>query len=270
MNKPGQLTRVCSSCGVQKPLSAFLQLSSGQGTTYGTVCADCRRTVIEPKQPKTTKDSGDTGDSNSSSTSFRFRLDAKAKITAELEKKRISQHIKDEYEEETKKRDLDKVEKEVQTEHKEKEAKDHRKFYIETKKQGFLADTKKSVAIKQTTRYRETLDKKTSQQVDERTRAIEAKELEDEIEQELHLTTVDLANQFYDPQFAEIRHHSSLFVQFKQWLGSSSPLGRANAIKAMEMLQKKEQINTDNKSQNNDPLTEFIEKKWSPSSKRGK
>lgn len=37
------LSKTCSVCGLQKSLSAFLELTGSQGTTYGNVCSACRR-----------------------------------------------------------------------------------------------------------------------------------------------------------------------------------------------------------------------------------
>src|SRR5262245_33172813 len=41
-NLTSQLTRTCSVCGIEKPLSAFLQLDPTHGTSYGKICAKCR------------------------------------------------------------------------------------------------------------------------------------------------------------------------------------------------------------------------------------
>jgi len=118
MDKSSQLTRICSSCGVQKPLSAFLQLGGTQGTTYGTICSDCRRSVLAPKQPPSQKE----GDE---STKSGFRIGAKAKITADLEKKRQFQDLKESHQIEKRRREELKEKTEVTKEIKEKAEKDH-------------------------------------------------------------------------------------------------------------------------------------------------
>ncbi len=38
------LTRVCRGCALEKPLSAFLQLTGAHGTNYATLCSTCRAT----------------------------------------------------------------------------------------------------------------------------------------------------------------------------------------------------------------------------------
>jgi hypothetical protein len=51
MNKPTpNLTKTCSICGLQKPLTAFLQLAGKQGTIYGDVCGSCRKTAAEMEE----------------------------------------------------------------------------------------------------------------------------------------------------------------------------------------------------------------------------
>jgi hypothetical protein len=257
MSKSNQLTRTCSSCGIQKPLSAFLHLGGTQGTTYGTVCSDCRRDVIAPKLPAL-KDRDD-----STSTSAGFRIGAKAKISAEMEKKRLSLDKKESNLIEVRKREYLKIETEINTEQKEKAEKEHRRFYLDTKKQSFLTGTKTAPLNKLPLATQTAEIKGPGRSADEKTRQLESKKLEEIIDNELKLTTIDLTLPFADPQVSEIRHHSSLFIQFKQWLGGGSPIGKASALQALEKLY------TDRsrpEHEKKDPLIEYIDKTWGPSS----
>src|SRR5438105_2533589 len=50
-----KLTRVCSICGIEKPLSAFLEISA-QGTRYGVICSSCRAAEKGKKEAKPEED----------------------------------------------------------------------------------------------------------------------------------------------------------------------------------------------------------------------
>jgi hypothetical protein len=121
------LTRTCTACSLQKPLSAFLQVSGDQGTSYGNLCATCRGagikdpTLIEPRE-----------DERSTTTSSGLRIGAKEKN--EIEKKQKDQLNRDK---ETQKKAASKQvtlndEKSTKEELKEQAEKKHRDF-INTK-----------------------------------------------------------------------------------------------------------------------------------------
>ena len=74
-----KLTRTCSACGIEKPLSAFLQISGTQGTLYGAICATCRSAGITGKKPTTSLDEGTTSASSGS------RIGVKEKVFIEKE-----------------------------------------------------------------------------------------------------------------------------------------------------------------------------------------
>jgi hypothetical protein len=67
------LLKTCQSCGLQKPLTAFLQLSQ-EGTEYGNICADCRKKAAEKELKKERDKSG--GQSG-------LKIDSKARLTIE-------------------------------------------------------------------------------------------------------------------------------------------------------------------------------------------
>jgi len=92
-----RLTRICSVCGTQKPLSAFLEISSDRGTTYGTICATCRGAGLGKPGVK------DTDDASTSRT--HFNIDAKARYQIELEQNRLAKAAKESHLDELKKRE---------------------------------------------------------------------------------------------------------------------------------------------------------------------
>lgn len=271
MNKPNQLARVCTECGVKKPLSAFLQLGGANGTTYGMICSECRRTSIQPKQ-STPKDTEER-----SSSSSGLRIGAQQKIAIESEKKQQHKDKKELSHIEEKNRDELKAEKLLREESKLKSEKEHRIFYIETKKQGFLSNiANKAPVAKQVFN---------AQQIkDNRAESVRKAELNNDqtskqdaaTQQEIKLTTIDLTLPFLAPQVTEMRHNSSTFLQFKQWLGGGAPIGKAHVLKNLESIYKKVEMMQNKQSQDKlnkksiqkDPLIEQIEKSVGPSSSR--
>src|SRR5260221_9265818 len=95
MNKSNvSLTKTCSSCGLQKPLSAFLQLSSQSSATYGNICSACRKTnaenVATPKEAEEESTTSKTG----------LKIDAKTKVKSELDKLEFIKQVEENYHEE--------------------------------------------------------------------------------------------------------------------------------------------------------------------------
>lgn len=118
-NKKTILTKTCSVCGMQKPLSAFLIASSTLGGKYGDICATCRRKQKE-------KDNALQEPEEGTSSSSGFKIDQKAKVKSEQDKREIISAKEELYHEE---RADDEIEKLKQIEKTEKIAireKEHR------------------------------------------------------------------------------------------------------------------------------------------------
>ncbi len=226
MNKPNQLTRVCSTCGKQKPLTAFLQLSGNQGTSYGTVCADCHRTVITPESAAKQEDTSTTSSS---------RIGAKERVFIEQGRQRTAQNTKATENKEAKKKKHLNNEKEEQLELKSKTALDHRKFYLDPKKVAFLADTK--IPPTNTAGQKEQREKASTSTFNEKKIASDTQKREGDIDAHLNLTTVDLSIPFLDSR-ADIRYNSGFLEQFKEWTGSVSLQAKDNALKAISEVYK--------------------------------
>ena len=86
MNNP-DLTKVCSSCGQRKSLSAFLQLA---GFGYGSICATCRKTNLQNAPEKEDSTRSTTGE----------KIDSKAKVQEAFDKREAEKQIKENYAEE--------------------------------------------------------------------------------------------------------------------------------------------------------------------------
>jgi hypothetical protein len=84
------LTKTCSVCGQQKPLSAFLQLAGPkQGTVYGNICSACRKTQVENAAPR------EPEEETKSTTGV--KIDGKAKVQTEVENRELRKQADEDY-----------------------------------------------------------------------------------------------------------------------------------------------------------------------------
>lgn len=234
MKKPADLNRTCLTCGLDKPLAAFLQLSGAQGTVYGNVCSDCRsigarnKNAILPQEEESQR--GGSG----------LRIDAKTKIQQDIERKQHEKKLT-ELDIGEKNRDekllFEKIEKK---DLKEKSEKDHRTTFIESKKQqGFLGI-------------------RTTQPVQPTN--IEQAKLEASIEQENQLKNIDFNN--IDPQTAGLKVQSVNFKFLESFLGESANFRTTKRITNAK---------PENKNQpgpQKDDFTNYAEKTFTPGRKR--
>lgn len=205
-----QLTRVCAACGIEKPLSAFLQISGKQGNTYGNICATCRR------QGKTAP--GTQEDDAGGGRSVGHRIGTKEKVYAETETKRQIKDLKELYRQEINKKEerLDKKTKETDTI--EQERKDHRTNYIEAKQKTFL-DSK-----------REKVEASIERTLADREKTMESIKQEDLVRRELQIASWDMPGGYVDPQAALAKYKEGSFLQFKTWLGKSAHMNATERI----------------------------------------
>ncbi len=221
MKTSTQLTRICAVCGIQKPLSAFLQISGAHGTTYGTVCATCRSAGLKEKTAAPIED-------ERSPTGAGTRIGAKEKVFMEKEQIRQAKDVKELHKKEIKERDELETKKFESIQAREKAEKEHRKNYLETKKQqGFLGRTTTPVSAEKTPVHQ-----------DETAYVAEAQKQEEVSKQEQRATSIDTTAPFITTQTGEIKYQSSIFLssqvfqEMKKRLKSSAP----HVIDAMEKL----------------------------------
>ena len=266
MEKQRPLNRTCLSCGLEKPLAAFLQISGTQGTVYGNICSTCRSTGAKSKTivPKTDIDDEEGSESSG------YRIDNKMKVQEEIERKRLDKKTKelDQLERRALEDSLNK--KTDRKDAKEKGEKEHRKD-IDTKKQkGFLSTQTGTKPNNQSA-----IDRATHQErgfIQSHQEIIENQNQESAIKEEIRNTTIDLSQEFRDPQFGEsgLRFQSEIFRAFRARLG---PGANINA-KIRDMFIKKENKAGDSNEpiKEKDPLNEYADKNWNPSGspKRGR
>jgi hypothetical protein len=135
MAEPNQLSKSCIACGEEKSLSAFLQISGPQGTTYGNVCAQCRGSELDKKVTIPLEE----GESEtSSSPKLTLTIDAKVKVHVDQVNKQKNQQKSEQNVSERKKGEKITDDKTKRSELIEKLEKEHRTKYIEVK-QSFLS-----------------------------------------------------------------------------------------------------------------------------------
>lgn len=233
MDKPDQLTRICSACGVKKSLSAFLHIGGIQGTTYGTICSECRRTGAK-SSPKNIE----SGERSSSSSGV--RIGSQQKVALDTEKKQLQKNLKESQHKEEQTKDEVKSEKELRDELKLKAEKDHRKFYIEPKRQGFLTRSTQTVLSKIENAKKLDRDRVQVKQTEELDRQVEEKKVDETISLNLQLNTmINVALPFLPALFHQKRFQSPLFRQYLRWLGENAPIARTLLTKNLDQLYKK-------------------------------
>ena len=219
------LLKMCNTCGERKPLAAFLQLAGSSGTTYGNTCATCRS--INAHKEDTPKDSHE-----STSSTIGYKIDAKAKLHSEIDKKQQHQHTEELYREEKEKAEHKKVKIRQKIRKHESEQRKHRQTYLD----------KSSFIKEQTKTDRERLTQTKIQS--------EARIKGEATKHEEKLKTIDLTAPYQPSQTgAQLKHQGAIFNQFKSWLGGAAPISRQGS-KLASNQQKKE------------TLTKIVDETW--------
>lgn len=235
-------TKICTSCGQRKPLSAFLQLNKAGTVTHGQICASCRKTLAEnANRTQKTDDSGtqETG----------HKIDTKARMQAERDKRQQQTTLEENYHEN---RNLDAISAEF---NEQKQAlKQQAEKQIRTSlfnRQSFLSE-RKQVPASATTRQDQTPTQAEASAQAEQTEQQNTKE-------ERQKTQHDPAALQLDSQIAgQTRFQGAEFQkkrqEFLRRLGKDSPFMHHadQARKAAE------------KSKPSETLEEHIEKTWKP------
>ena len=185
-------TKMCKSCGQEKPLSDFSQLQGPQGTIYGGICAACRKAHLEKLA------ASDPGDNSTRKTGV--TIDSKVKVQLEINHLEKQKHIEESNLEERKEieTDLNQLEKNQITEEKEKK---HRNDII---KHSLLNQPKNP------------------------SQAIKPKEIPGSEAQKADKEIIDFnAPTEFTREGATVRTQSSVFEMFKQRLGESAAIVKA-------------------------------------------
>lgn len=221
------LTKTCSNCGLQKPMSAFLEFAD-QGATYGNICASCRKAhieklnqIIEPEESTTST----TG----------VKIDAKTKVQAEIDKREQRKQTLEQYQSEREKNEKTQLKQEQKIQHVVQDEKKHRKDFLE--KRSFLDKPSKPSTP--------------SGVFGGEAQKIEAGKVD---------FTKDTSNLLRVA--GTVRTQSSVFQSFQSWLGKNAPIVKAADKAAQQQTNK----NTAEKHAM-EPLDEHINKNYTPRSK---
>lgn len=242
MKKSNQLlAKTCSICGLQKPLSAFLEMTSGSGTTYGNVCVSCRK--IAANQPK------EEAEESTRSTSGR-RIDSNTLLQDEFLKKELTKKLTADSQLDRISKDQKQVKQQLKKDNIAQGEKNHRKNYLEKRffssSSASAPDTKKALAAQQT------LIADRNEQTNNQQEAV--------IKNEKERVDIDVTNT-RSPH--EIKRHSSVFTQFAALLGDDSPLKKSMAAK-QNKKQSPSHVKTtgETASDYKEKTNEFIKKKF--------
>jgi hypothetical protein len=245
-----QLGKTCVACGLQKPMTAFLQITGPEGSSYGNVCSTCRgsglgkKITIAPIEDE------------HSSSSTGLKIDAKAKQQIDRMKKLNAdeKEVKEHKEEQKNEKELQ--EKLERKETKAEEEKNHRLNYIEQKKDSFLNYKSKPAAslppksVQQKANEQHiALDKEA--QVDLTNKSAVAK-AEDTAK------GINLGTTFVDSTTGEIKYHSAEFLKMRAWLGNSAAI---NTIERQFLSKKTSHMQNPSAE---DKLVEFLGDTFEP------
>lgn len=206
-----QITKTCIICGLVKPINAFLQIQGPEGTSYGNTCSTCRGSSAGKKVVIT-----ETDEERTSSSSTGLKIDAKAKIKADLDKKLAAQKQK-----ELEKEEREKLESNVDDVRETKEAKqsaerDHRENYIEPQKKSSFLNFQVKKNIADTAVKTATIIQNAK---------LEIQHKEDAIKQEEKDKTLDLAGDTDFSQSLE-KHRTAEYGKVVKWLGQGAAINR--------------------------------------------
>jgi hypothetical protein len=246
-NRP--LTKTCSSCGLKKPISAFLQLAGAQSATYGNICASCRKANLDKPTHKET-DEGTVRDAD-------HRIGAEEKLHGDLGKKLEHQRIEDLYVKEQEKDEKQQLQQTQKDESMAADAKMHRKNYLE--KRSFLNTTAKTADSTRTT--------STRQQIERQARIAHgldhASKQEQAAREEQKQTEIDLSSPFEDTLISgKEKFKGDAIKRFAALIGANSPFARTLAQQTQK-TEKKEKTQQQAAPTEKDVI-DYVKKTWGP------
>lgn len=253
MSKQIQLAKACIICGLQKPISAFLQISGPQGTSYGNVCSSCRGTTDTNKTVVIKKTEEERGGSGSG-----LKIDAKAKMEIERDQKEAADKKetldKEEADKELEASD-DKAERKSERELTEKK---HRENFIEPKKSDSFFTRKGDTQslLNRTLVEKQNLDKNITKEAQTK---LENRHLEEGIKQESKEKGIDLTDIATD-QLIGGKVKMQRLNQIKSWFGSAAPMS------TVERQFNSTQAEKNTSKEGKDTLVDFVKENWDPKS----
>jgi len=244
-NQP-TFTKTCSSCGLQKPLSAFLELSGDNAGSYGNICGSCRKA----HQNKEIIEEGDSTKSDSG-----HKIDGKTKIVIDIDAKEKHHRAEEEYHEERDENEIIDTEILDKRDNKAKDERKHRESFLN--KPSYLTDKKQSTP---TTAGRTQVAPPEKSLIASQNEAQAEQGTVDHARAEQRKNELNLTGPLLETDLAgKEKGRSVIMRQYATWLGKGSAIGRMHASKQPATPA----------DQTKDPtLSEFVEKTMGPKSKR--
>ncbi len=244
MNEENKQTayRTCSSCGQKKSLTAFKQLSSEGGITYGHICSTCRQAG---KHKKVTIDDGTSG------TTSELEIGLKAKLQMDHEHHEHEEEVKEANKKDYEEKELVKQELEEKRANIAQKELKHRETYLN--KVSFLDSSKlqkKSDNTPDKIRHTTTAQLFVQHAKENADKNIAEKFTQEETDK----STLDLTKPLLEVDVGLIKRHSTTFIGFSKWLGKGAAIVQ-NTQKILGDITPKEEGPTNEKG---------------PSSKRGR
>lgn len=135
MSEINKLTKTCSSCGQEKPLSAFLMLTEHEGAGYGEICVTCRSKAAAEKASQQQEEGGSRRHTD------QHNLGASAHLAGESEKEKLLSSQEEEYHSERQRRSTASMFGQIQKQIKQEQESKIKKGILE--KNSFLTEPKK-------------------------------------------------------------------------------------------------------------------------------
>lgn len=255
-----QLTRICTACGLEKPLTAFLYLTARSGTTYGSICATCRgKGITEATKKPAVED-------EKAPPAYSFQLGVKQLAEIELQRKRDREDRQEKQEAESKKQEELLHSKAESTEIKEDADKLRREVWLQDKqRQRFLDYQSKENPFS----ARALLEQKKGHHfmesliLEEKRRAIDTNQKTEAMQREERKSGVDLSGApVVDPTSFMLGRDVAI-QRLESMLSGDAPVLRklSQFYKTASPEQKKPE---GVKVEKNGPEVEFIKKTWGP------
>lgn len=211
MNKSQpMLTKTCSNCGLQKPLSAFLEMGGVKGAAYGNICSSCRKAALEKQHQSVEKET-------SSTSSTGLEIGYKEKVKDDIVKKQKHQEVEERYHEDRDKQEEKQTKSTEKTQTIATDEKKHRESFL--KQRSFLSTTKTEAQHKAENKQ-QIIEHAVKQEVLKDTVAKQ----EQAVKEDLEVKNIDLSAPFFPSQTgAQLKHSGIAFQALKSRLKGSAP-----------------------------------------------
>jgi hypothetical protein len=233
-NTSSSFTKICASCGLEKPLSAFLELSGDAAGTYGNICGTCRKSHIENLKSKDAAE-------GSSRTETGHKIDSKVKVAKDIDKKQTAERIEEEYHEERDENELIESDELEKKDTKQSVERKHRETFLDRRRVPTDAHKTNDSTKTHVTAQEETRERQNTQT---------------HFRDESKKTEIDLTSPVIDTYIPGKKKFEGVAIRaFANWARGSAIGNRLG----------NKQPDANNPNQGKDlTLSEHIEKKWGP------